>query len=496
MVLTADPFGAESAEVSLFARRMRDLLTRSALTCSASASVADVARLMARHGATAVVVMDDDSVPLGIVTYRDFATRVVAADRSPATPVRAVMSSPVVSIESTELAFDALLEMTRRNLHHLAVREGGRLLGVVSSHDLIRLHTTHPVALARAIDAQGSLDDLATVAPRLLAVVRWLGGTGARAFDVGRLVAELKDRLVRRTIALTEAALDAEGRGRAPVPYSWFAAGSEGRREQTLTSDQDNGLLYEDPPPELREPAARYFAALAGGVGAALARLGFRLCEGGFMASNMRWCQPLSEWRRYFRSWMETPHPTPLLHACLYFDLRPVAGDERLARAHWEWVCARAPSQTTFLRYMARVAVDRRPPLGLFGGFVVNRSGAHRGKLDIKARGVFPMVQATRVYALSLGLRETNTVHRLARVADRGLLTSRHAQEVLEAYELVSRIRLMHQLARLDAGVEPDNFVDPRTLGRADRLLLQDAFRTLGVLQQDLTARFQTTVIG
>lgn len=496
MVLAAGPFGAESAEVSLFVRRVRDLLTRSALTCARSASVAAAARLMARHGATAIVVVDDDSAPVGIVTHLDFATRVVAADRSSATPVSAVMSSPVAWIESSALAFDALLEMTRRNVHHLAVQDGGRLLGVVSSHDLIRLHTTHPVALARAIDAQESLDDLATVAPRLHAVVQWLVGTGARAFDVGRLVAELKDRLVRRTITLTEAALEADGRGPAPVPYSWFAAGSEGRREQTLTSDQDNGLLYEDPPPELRESAARYFAALTGGVGSTLARLGFRLCDGGFMASNRRWCQPLATWRQYFRSWMETPHPTPLLHACLYFDLRPVAGDERLARELWGWVCARAPSQTPFLRYMARMAVDRRVPLGLFGGFVVDRSGANRGRLDIKACGVFPVVQATRVHALSLGLRETNTVHRLARVADRGLLASRHAQEVLEAYEVVNRIRLTHQLACLDAGVGPDNFVDPRMLGRADRLLLRDAFRTFRTLQQDLAVRFQTNVIG
>jgi CBS domain-containing protein len=246
----------------------------------------------------------------------------------------------------------------------------------------------------------------------------------------------------------------------------------------------------------LREAAARYFVALAGGVGVALGRLGFRLCEGGFMASNRRWCQPVSTWRQYFRAWMDTPDPASLLHASLFFDLRPVAGDEPLARAHWEWVCARAPSQTTFLRYMARVAVDRRPPLGLFGGFVVDRSGTNTGRLDIKARGVFPLVQATRVYALSLGLSETNTVHRLARAADRGLLTEQLAQEVQDAYEVVSRIRLTHQLAQLDAGIAPDNFVDPRTLARTDRLLLRDAFRTLGALQQDLASRFQTNVIS
>jgi CBS domain-containing protein len=309
-------------------------------------------------------------------------------------------------------------------------------------------------------------------------------------------VAELNDRFVRRTLGLTEATLAAEGSGPPPVSYTWLAAGSEGRREQTLKTDQDNGLVYTDPPEELVAPAAAYFARLAGRVGEALIRLGFPPCDGGFMASNPRWCQPWSGWRDAFLGWMETPDPEDVLRASLFCDLRPVGGDETPGRRLWDWVCDQAPRHTVFLRYMAKAAVDVRPPLGLFGRLVVERSGPHRDRIDLKARGVFPVTHAIRVYALSLGVPETNTVERLAAIGARQALTASEVTEIRDAHEVIARLRLRHQLDRLDGGEAPDNLVDPRGLGRSDRLLLREAFRTVGWLQGYVAERFQTGIIG
>jgi len=193
---------------------------------------------------------------------------------------------------------------------------------------------------------------------------------------------------------------------------------------------------------------------------------------------------------------MEVPQPERLLFASLFFDLRPVAGDEAPGRALWEWVCNRAPSQTLFLRLMAHSAVERTPPLGLFGRFVVERTGVHKGTLDLKSRGVFPMTQAMRVYALSLGVRETNTVDRLRAAEAGGALPASAARDLRGAYEVISRLRLHHQLARLDAGLPPDNHLDPQGLGVSDRLLLKEAFKTVGWLQRVLEDRFQTNLVG
>ncbi len=480
----------------LLGRRVLDLAKGLPLTCPPSTAIAAAAALMSGRGAGSIVVVGADGSPLGIVTDRDIRSRVVAQGVAPTAPVSQVMSSPLLSVPPGTPAIEALLEMTRWRVHHLGVVEDGRLRGVVSSHDMVLAEGAHPLALARAIEGGGSLDELAATAARLIDVVRWLVAGGSSASDVGRFVAELNDRLVRRALDLALAGLDAQGHGLPPVPFAWLAAGSEGRREQTLKTDQDNGLVYADPPPALREAAADYFAQLARSMGEALIGLGFPPCPGGFMASNPRWCQPESAWRRYFNGWMETQEPEQVLNASLFFDLRPVAGDEALGRALWDWVCERAPSQRLFLGYMAKAALERHAPLGFFGGFVVERAGAHKDTLDLKARGVFPVTQAMRACALSLGLRESNTLDRLLAVGREGLFSRGEVDDIRDAYEVIARLRLSHQLACLDAGALPDNFINPQALGKADRLLLKQAFKSVEWLQRWIGDHFQTDLIG
>jgi CBS domain-containing protein len=486
---------AYGGEMALFVQRVGDLVKSPPVTAGLHAPVSEAAALMGRRGVGSVIVLAEDGEPIGIVTDRDLRNTVVALGLPGTTPLGRVMSAPLVSTPPDRLAFDALLEMTRRGIHHLAVVQAGRLTGVISSHDIVLLHAAHPVSLVRDIDRARSLAELEAVAPRLGVVVQWLGGTGAGPVEIGRIVAELNDRLVQATLGLVEEALARDGRGRAPVPFSWLAAGSEGRREQTLKTDQDNGLVYADPAAGDRPAVAEYFGALAAATTDALARLGFPRCPGGFMASNPQWCQPLATWRGYFRDWMAAPEPAQLLYAALYFDLRPIAGGAAPGRALWEWVCAEAPSHTVFLRYMAKAALDRPAPLGLFGGFVVERGGEHKDQIDLKARGVFPFVQAMRVCALSLGLPETNTVDRLLAARERGLFTAEEARDVLEAWDVIARLRLARQLACVAAGRPPDNFVNPTALAKGERLLLKEAFKTLGRLQRHLEERFQTALV-
>jgi CBS domain-containing protein len=192
---------------------------------------------------------------------------------------------------------------------------------------------------------------------------------------------------------------------------------------------------------------------------------------------------------------METPHPDRLLSAEVFFDLRPAAGDETVGHALWEWVCDRAPSHGLFLRYLARATLERRPPLGVFGRFAVKRSGDHKGTFDIKAHGMFPITQAMRVHALSLGLRETNTADRLRQLGERGIFAANEVGELRDAYEVIFRVRLTHQLGCLDAGLPPDNLINPQSLGKSDRLLLKEAFKSLAWLQRELEDRFQTRAL-
>jgi CBS domain-containing protein len=451
---------AAPAAPSLFLTRVADLVTRPPVTCARSTSALEIARQLTREGVGSAVVVDEDGRAAGIVTDRDLRSKVVAQARDAATTsASAIMSAPVVTIPPAAFAFEALREMTRRDIHHLPVCEEGRVLGVLSSNDFVRLHTTHPVLLVREIAAAPSLEALAQLASRTTPLVRRLLDEGGSPYDIGQLVAEVNDRIVLRVLALTEAALD----GRPPVPYTWLVFGSEARREQTLRTDQDNGLVYADPPAGQAEAVGAYYARLASEVVRGLLVAGFPRCPGDIMASNPKWCQPLSAWSASFRRWMG----------------RPLAEDVR----------TEAPRSHVFLAHLARDVVAQRVPLTVFGNLATERAGSHRGGIDLKAAGSLQLVGAGRLAALERGVAETNTVDRL-RAA--GVYTASETQEMTDAYQHLLRLRLARQLSCLEAGAPPDNYVDPAHLSHADALLLRDALKTVTRVQDALRARFLT----
>jgi CBS domain-containing protein len=475
---------------------VRDLIGRPLVTCPPGLSAAEVARQMLREGVGSLIVTGDDGRPLGIVTDRDLRRKVVAEGRdAAATTAAAIMSAPLVTIEPGAFAFEAVLEMTRREIHHLLVVEDGRPVGMVSSHDFLLLHTAHPVALAREITRAVSLPALAELAGRVTRLVRRLVDEGGTAHDVGRIVAELNDRLVVRALGLVAGALEEAGEEAPPVPYCWLALGSEARREQTLRTDQDNGLVYADPPPGLAERAEAYYRRFAAAAIDALVEVGFPRCPAGAMASNPRWCRPVAAWTGYFRQWLEETTPQRVLDACIYFDLRPLVGDLGLARPLLDVVRVEAPRRRIFLGFLARDVVTRRVPLTFLGRVAVQRRGPRRGTVDVKVAGGLQLVGAGRLHALELGLAETNTVSRFRAAGAHGIYREAEVREITDAFQHLMRLRLLHQLEQVERGEAPDNHVDPARLSHADGVLLRDALRTVTRVQAGIRERFATDLV-
>ena len=480
-------------DVSLFLHPVREFVARTPVTSGPRTPVRELARQMTAAGVGSVVILGDDGTPTGIVTDRDLRGKVVAEGRdSAATAATDVMSTPLITMEASAYGFEALLEMTRRGIHHVVVVDAGRFAGVVSSHDFLRLETTHPVTVAGEIALAPAVDDLARLGTRITALVRRLVNEGGTPYDVGRIVAELNDRTVQRVLEL---ATRSGAIGPPPVPFSWLAFGSEARREQTLRTDQDNGLAYADPPPAAAADVAAYFARLAAEVNGALVRIGFPECPAGIMASNPEWCQPVGVWTNRFRHWMEESGPEEVLAACIFFDLRPVGGVEEPASALRTVVETGAPGSRRLLGLLARDVVERSVPLTIFGNVRVARSGPQRDTVDVKGGGGLQLVGAARVHALALGLAETNTVDRFRTAAARGVYDEAEGREITDAHELLQRLRLVHQLGCLERGERPDNRINPKRLSHADGLLLRDALRTVTHVQAGLRERYATDLL-
>ncbi|HEY0642776.1 MAG TPA: putative nucleotidyltransferase substrate binding domain-containing protein [Nocardioides sp.] len=456
--------------------RVGDLVTREPVTTAPDASVRDAAAAMSAAGVSSILVVEHLEL-VGIVTDRDLRNRVLAAGLSPDRAVRTVMTPDPVTLHVEALAFEALLEMVSRDIHHLpVVDETGRPVGLVTTTDLVRLENANPVYLAAAIGGQTTLEGVVAEAPGIHAVLGQLVERDVSAADISRVATALGDAVRRRVVALVEDEL-----GAPPVAYSWVVLGSAARDEEGFTADQDHAIVLGG---EVDAAGAEWFAELADRVTSVLERCGWPRCPGGAMATNPAWRLTVAQWREHFVGWSREPQPDAVLHTAIFHDMRHLAGDRQLTEeVHLASVSLASPR---LLGHLSRQAIAMRPPLGFFRGLVLERQGEHRDTLDIK-RPISAVVQLARIHALRAGSPALSTRRRLVVAAEAGTLDPDLATELRDALELMSYLRLHHQAAQARAGEEPDNNVAPAELTQRQRRHLRDAFEIVRTAQQHLS---------
>ncbi len=463
---------------TLFSTRLSELMSVDPVSVSPETSARDAARLLGENRISCLPVVRDNQL-IGIVTTRDFAERIVAEGISNDTPIGEIMTPEPITLASDALAYDALLALVEHGIGHLPVTENGRLRGVLTITDLIRHQSLADIFLVMEIEEKRSIEDLADVLSNVPQLLAQLNSAGLDAHKIGRIITSITDALTVRLTELAEIQL-----GAAPVPYLWLACGSQGRREQTGVSDQDNCLILSNDFDA--DQHAGYFEALAKFVSDGLDACGYYYCPGEMMATTVRWRQPLSRWREYFRGWIAQPDPMAQMLASVMFDLRPIAGDSTLFEGLVEETLSLASANSIFRAHMISNSLKHVPPLGLFGGFALTRKGEHKDTLDLKLGGVVPIVDLARVYALQGAIREVNTLDRLRLSIEEKTVSESGGRDLIDAYRLVADIRLDHQARRVRAGVKPDNFMSPNALSELERNHLRDAFVVIKTMQSAL----------
>ncbi|MBI4788364.1 MAG: cyclic nucleotide-binding/CBS domain-containing protein [Chloroflexi bacterium] len=475
------------SERLLFTLPVRALIQRLLVSCTVETTIQQAAVMMRDRRVSSIIVNDARGKGIGIVTDRDLRNAVVAAGRSAHQPISAIMQSPVITIDQDDLAFEALLRMLNAGIHHLLVVEQGQGVGVVTTSDLMRLQGSSPLLVAKDVNHQNTVEELAISLQRANQIVPLMFKEGAHPSSIARVIAEINDRVTAKLLTLAEQRF-----GPPPVAYSWVVLGSEGRKEQTFKTDQDNALIYADPADDAQLQVAQdYFARFADWVGGALEQCGYPLCPGNYMARNPRWCQPLRVWRRYFSNWIETPEPAQVLYSTIFFDMRAVGKASGLAAALQDHFLRLVRGQGIFLAHMARLAVEHTPPIGFFRNFVLDRSGPHKNTLNLKERGTGPIVDLVRVFALEHGISETNTLERLRALVSRGAMGQAEADQLENTLEFLMLLRMRHQVEQVVQEQEPDNFLNPKLLSELERTSLKQAFQIVSREQAAVTERYQ-----
>lgn len=451
-------------------------------------TIQEAAAAMARHKVGSLLIHDPDDPDniLGIITDRDLRAKVLARGLDYSLRVEEIMSSPVQTVGYQAICFEVLLRMMSTNIHHLAVEKNGRIVGVITSHDIMLQQGHSPYYLFKEIISQTTCQGLYPLSQKIPEVIRNLIKEGGKAGNIARMIAVLNDHIMDRLLTLLQ-----DYMGPPPVPFCFLLMGSEGRREQTFRTDQDNAIIYADPVDEdQRRDAESYFKEFAEQAIDHLVNCGYPLCPGDIMARNPKWCQPYSAWCRYFENWVAAPEPQELLNAMIFFDFRCGYGEVSLAENLRDHLNNLTNRQEIYLMHLAKDCMSHRPPLSFFKSFIVEKNGEHKNTLDIKRQGITPFVNFARVMALRHGISETNTLGRLKELGDAGHISGSLQQAAMDAYELQMQLRLVHQLYQIENGMVPDNHIAPASLTELEKRMLKDAFAVIERLQAKLKTVF------
>ena len=465
------------------ARPVAELMRAPLILCTPEATIREAAERMTAAGATSVVVDAGDGT-LGIMTDRDLRSRVVAGGVDADAPVSAVMTAPAYTVAADRTGSEVLLDMLDRGIRHFPVVSAtGEVLGVVEDSDLVAVATRSSFSLRTAIARAGTVAELAEAAARLPATLVALHDGRAAATDVSAIHSVVVDALTRRLLELTVAEADDPG-----VPFAWIALGSIARREAVPSSDIDSALVWyggdEDPslPARLRGIAQQVLDGLAA--------CGFPPDPKGAVASKPLFSRSHADWQATVRSWLDEPtQEKAVMLVSLVVDGRPVWGIRSGPPVPDAFRDAR--SRPELLRLLARLALAYRPPTGFLRGLVVEDSGEHRGRLDLKHGGIVPIADLARWSGLAAGVTSASTPARLRAAAAAGTLDASDAQQLEEAHELVSELRMAHQIEQLRAGEPPDDFLDPSALTPLTRASLKDAFRAVASVQRRIGAELR-----
>lgn len=476
-------------EINLLFQPVKNYCRNTIATCSLDDTVLQVAAEMRDQSISSVVVCED-KIPIGILTDRDLRNKVVASGVDPAT-IKAsdIMNSPLITVGEDDFIFEALHLISRNNIHRVCVVDKeDRLTGIITDSDILRLQTHSPQKLVRDIEEAQTINELKERHKQIQSLVLHLVGTGVPTRDLVTMIAHLNDQLLLRLITLLRAQQFSDLTDR----FAFIVLGSEGRREQTLTTDQDNAIIYDE---DLTEEEIDRIKDFSHVLIDSLIDIGVPACPGGIMAKNKIWRRSRAEWSEVLGEWLVSPTPDHIMTGSMFFDLRTIYGDKSFERGIKKWLAEYFSREKAFLVHSAANAVRFKTPLGLFGNIKVERDGEHRGKFDVKKSGIFTITEGIKALAFEKGITDGGTCERIRDLVKAGVFKQSMADDLEASYNFLVFMRLKCQVESLRAGNEPSNYIALAKLNHMERGRMKLAFEEVKEFQEFLSVHFRLDLL-
>lgn len=475
----------EMQTTSLLMNQKVTNIMKNIVSCEMNLSILEAAALMTSHRSSVILLRSPGNEYVGILTDRDIRERVVAGALNPMRPAYEVMSSPIHFIDEGAILSEAEIRMKRVAVSCLVVKNAENQIAGFISRDMIGdyRHSDHE-AFVKIIESAATVEELSDHLKKMMLLVNAMVESGARTTSITKIITTFADSITEKLADMVIAEL-----GKPPVSFAFVALGSEGRSEQTLLTDQDNALIYSDDVEMSSDIVKNYFLSFGERMNRLLDKVGYSFCKGGVMAQNPKWNQSLSTWKKYFTGWIVTPEPQNLLDLSIFFDIRCVYGDKKIVDDlinHINQVLSQHPS---FFGPLARVCMNYKIPLGIFGKIHTESSEDH-GKIVNVKNSARVIVNLVRLYAMHRQIVETNTIRRLDCLHEKNVLSGAIYRDLKYAFDFLMMIQFKSQVLAFNAGKKMDHNVDLSSLTSIEIKTLKSIFSQIAVFQLKLKHDF------
>ncbi|RYY38104.1 MAG: CBS domain-containing protein [Sphingobacteriaceae bacterium] len=479
------------ASEQLYSRRIDSVEFRQVVSCPQHTPIYKAAQSMAAQKTSCLFVLNDDKKIIGYVTDITLRDKVIAGQHDTADAVSAVMDSPIVSISADAFVYEALLMMFQTKTRYLLIEKNGDYVGFISRNKLLSEQAQSPLVFIQSVKLALSTDELKRKWESVPQFVTQLLGRGVNAEIVNQIITTVADTIAQKVIESVIADV-----GQPPAKFVFMVLGSEGRKEQTFKTDQDNAIIYEDKANEHREEVRAYFLEFARQVSANLNHIGFVYCTGDFMAQNPKWTHSLSHWKRNYEYWMDESIPETVINFSTFFDCRVIYGETAIMDELHQFLDEKLqqPLEKLFF-HMAKNALQYEPPLTFFNTIRTFKRDS-REVFDIK-RTMSPIVDLVRVYALKNRIFEVNTGERLKALKAKGIFSESEYHELIQSYYFLMNLRLKKQTEQIiQDHTAPDNYIELLQLSKIERVTLKEIFKIIENFQSKIKVSFTGSLLS
>ena len=482
--LTAYEKHSDSLKTIISEEELTAKYSKNPVTCVKETTIKEAALLMTERKVGSIII-EENNLPIGIITDKDFRTKIATGKVEISSVVNEIMSSPVICVSENITVAEAQIVMLKNKITHLCITKSGKskeeIKGVLSEHDIILIRENNPSVLIKQIKRSVTIDELKKIRIQSGDLLKRYLFQDLDIDFMCKIISEINNAITARIIDLAIEKLNEK----PPVSFSWISLGSQGRKEQLLLTDQDNAIIFEDTNDNKKN--REYFLKLAEIVTKNLHEIGFEYCPANMMASNKDWCLSTAEWKEKYHHWISKPIPENIMHCTIFFDIETIYGDKNLEKEVYHSIEEFIHEYPIFINYLALNSTQNPPPLGFFRQFLLEASGEQKEQFDIKARAMMPLVDAARLLSISLQINEKNTLKRFQEL----IVKEPQNQEIyslcLEAYKTLLKYRTKYGLQKNNSG----RFIDLDTMDKSEKLKLKECFKAIKEIQSLVIHRFK-----